>query len=131
MPEPVEISIAVSSISEAADLLALQRQLVQERLERRSSLAQRRHAIDFRAARVADVGEDFTAGVIQHDHRAIVHVAAIQRRQLLAQHHLRVALQARIQRAAHRLSAARQQLLRHLRRRRQLAAATAGGSTPR
>ena len=97
----------------------LDRQAIQEWLEGRPRLPQGRRAIDRRRLRQvaagSDIGQHFAAGVIQHHHRAVFHVAPGQFTEPGAQRTPRHRLQVRIERAADPLAAFGQQLARRMR----------------
>ena len=101
-----------------------QRLGIEKRLERRARLAQRHHAIDFarlaQRARRTHPGQHFTAGVVEHHHRAVFDIAALQFAQMLLQAVHRMALHRRAQRAAHgargRIALLRQHPARKMRR---------------
>ena len=79
---------------------------VEKRLERAAGLAQGGHAVHLCglaqiAAAGADPGQRFARGVVQHQHGAVLHVAALQLAQVLAQGLQGQALGGAVQRAGH------------------------------
>ena len=77
---------------------------VQKGLERGAGLTRRAYAVDEtlpRRAPAADIGPHRTAGVVEHQHRAVLHVAVLQLRELRIQHPLHVTLQGGVERGAH------------------------------
>ena len=78
----------------------LEGQAVDEGLERGAGLATGQHAIDLRRIRQIAAGanpsQHFAAGVVEHQHRAVFHVATAQFGQLLTQGFACDALQGRI-----------------------------------
>jgi hypothetical protein len=98
----------------------VERQRVEERLQRRAGLPRRDHAVDLRGARqlaaAADVGEHVARRIVEHDERAVLHAALGQLREMFGQRIDREGLHFSVQRARQPLAGNPEQLSREMRR---------------